>query len=459
MTSREIYKYRFFCNTEQTYKYVWNEEVPTVCPTSNIHNIDVNSMTIIDSISEKASIIKGSMLGTSYEAGVTADGRLMIDVPISAFGLLKMQQETPDIQITFSYGIPALYTNTTVVGSGTVTVANTLAKIASGAAINSSAKLTSTRFFKYAAGQGGNIMFTAIFDPPAIGNQRIIGIGTIDNGFFFGYKDTSFGIMRRSNGVDTWVPRENWSIDKMDGTGPSHQILDLTKGNVFRINFQWLGFGAINFFIEETTTGRFLPVHRITYANLNVTPTVLEPSFPMFIESVNTTNNTDLSVQTACFAAMLEGKRSILSNPFSEDNTKAITSNTIITSVISIRNKTIFQGMEHHIPVFLKSINICNTGQRTAIVYIIRGGTLGGTPVWNSINLVNSVIEFDTAGTSVTGGIQYVAIPIQAGFSQSFDLTNFNIFLEPGQLISVGARLATAGTNEVTASITWTEDR
>lgn len=462
MTSREVNKYRFFCNTEQIYKYVWDEVAPTTCPTSDVHSIDLASLTIIDNVAEKASLIRGKMLGSNYDAGVTTDGRLMIDVPTSSFGLLKMEQDIADIQIMFSYGIPAISTTTEITGVGTVTPINSMAKISSGAAANSSARLRSNRVFKYAPGQGGNIMFTSLYDAPAVGNHRVMGIGTQTNGFFFGYNGTSFGIMRRTGGVDIWTPREEWSIDKMDGTGPSGQVLDLTKGNVYRINFQWLGFGSINFFIEESTTGRLLPVHRIKYANTNTLPSVLDPSFPMLIESENSTNTTDLSIQTASFAAMLEGNRSNLSSPFSEDNTKTITLATI-TNIITIRSKATFQGLSNHIPTKLSSINICSTGAtntgKTAIIYIIRGAVLGGTLTWVDVNTDNSVVEYNTTGTTVTNGIQYAAFPVQLNFSQSFDLNSMNIYIEAGQTITIGARLTVAGTNEVTASVTWTEDR
>lgn len=457
MTSRQINKYRFWCNTEGIYKYVWDEVPPTSCPSSNIHNIDLSSLTILDNISEAATTIRGATLGTNYDAKVTTDGRLMVDVPMSAFGLLKVQQESPDIQIMFPYGISTLATTSNVTGSGSVTWANSLANISSGAATSSSATLVSNRLFKYAPGQGGNIMMTALFDPPAAGNRRIIGIGTETNGLFFGYNGTAFGILHRNNGVDTWIPSTTWNIDKMDGTGPSKQTINLTVGNVYRINFQWLGFGAINFFIEESSTGRFLPVHRISYANLNSVPSLYDPSFHMLIQSSNTTNATNLSVKTACFAAMLEGYRKTLGNPFSEDNTKSITTTTI-TNVISIRSRALFRGFVHHVPVTLTSLHISNTGQRTAVVYIIKGATLGGTPVWTNISTNESVIEFDTAGTTITGGIQYAAFPIQASASQSFDLTNTSIYVEPEQTIHIGARLVTNGTNEITASISWIED-
>ena len=43
----------------------------------------------------------------------------------------------------------------------------------------------------------------------------------------------------------------------MDGTGPSKQTLDPEFGNVFKIQYQWLGFGAIIFSIENSVTGDF----------------------------------------------------------------------------------------------------------------------------------------------------------------------------------------------------------
>jgi len=44
----DIFKYRFWCNTEAAVKEVWGENPPTQCPTNEAHTIDEDSITIID---------------------------------------------------------------------------------------------------------------------------------------------------------------------------------------------------------------------------------------------------------------------------------------------------------------------------------------------------------------------------------------------------------------------------
>lgn len=48
--SRQVHKYRVYCNTEQSYKFVWSDTTPTTCPSNNQHTIDDVTITIIDSI-------------------------------------------------------------------------------------------------------------------------------------------------------------------------------------------------------------------------------------------------------------------------------------------------------------------------------------------------------------------------------------------------------------------------
>jgi hypothetical protein len=48
--SRTINNYRFFCNTENAFVTIWNTDTPTVCPNNKQDHIDLNSITIIDTI-------------------------------------------------------------------------------------------------------------------------------------------------------------------------------------------------------------------------------------------------------------------------------------------------------------------------------------------------------------------------------------------------------------------------
>lgn len=47
---------------------------------------------------------------------------------------------------------------------------------------------------------------------------------------FFGHNGPPFGVLKRQNRTDNWIP-----LYSFDGTGPSGVTLDPTKGNIFVI--------------------------------------------------------------------------------------------------------------------------------------------------------------------------------------------------------------------------------
>lgn len=52
--SKQVHKYRLYCNTEQSYKFVWSDITPTTCPSNDQHSIDDVTVTILDSITTSA---------------------------------------------------------------------------------------------------------------------------------------------------------------------------------------------------------------------------------------------------------------------------------------------------------------------------------------------------------------------------------------------------------------------
>ena len=71
-----------------------------------------------------------------------------------------------------------------------------------------------------------------------------------------------------SKTIDTRFIQSSWNIDKMDGTGSSLMNLDLTKMQMFYIDFTWYGAGAIRFGFKNTR-GEVIYCHRIANNNLN----------------------------------------------------------------------------------------------------------------------------------------------------------------------------------------------
>jgi hypothetical protein len=71
-----------------------------------------------------------------------------------------------------------------------------------------------------------------------------------------------------SKTIDTKYPQSQWNIDKLDGTGASLFNMDLTKMQMFYIDFTWYGAGAIRFGVKNNR-GEVIYCHRIANNNLN----------------------------------------------------------------------------------------------------------------------------------------------------------------------------------------------
>ena len=76
-----------------------------------------------------------------------------------------------------------------------------------------------------------------------------------------------------------WTYQSDWNIDPCDGTGESTINLDWQKFNIFQIQMQWLGAGAVTFSIQNPNTGQMMPIHRQLWANYNTTLHVDNPNF------------------------------------------------------------------------------------------------------------------------------------------------------------------------------------
>jgi hypothetical protein len=68
--------------------------------------------------------------------------------------------------------------------------------------------------------------------------------------------------------VNTRYPQSSWNIDRMDGTGHSLMNLDLSKMQMFYIDYTWYGAGAIRFGFKNNR-GEVTYCHRITNSNVN----------------------------------------------------------------------------------------------------------------------------------------------------------------------------------------------
>jgi hypothetical protein len=373
---------------------------------------------------------------------------------VDAFGNLSTSALSPRIQLQFPYTINTDQITTAVTGSGTATHSSPFAVCSTTAAINSSARIQSRDNLHYRTGEGGLCLFTAIFTTGAANSIQEVGLGDAVNGFFLGYNGASLGINRRSNSGDNYIPQTDWNKDKMNGTGLSGCLLDPTKGNVYKIQYQWLGFGAINFYIESQFTGKFVFVHQIQYTNQNTTTSVLNPSLPLSLSASNTTNNTNIVVKVPSIAAFVEGAIDETGLINSINNQKSGV--TTRTNILTIRNNATFGGISNKKFVELELLSIANTSSADALFQLVINTALGGSPSYNDISTNTSVVSFDVAGTTVTGGRVVASFYLNGNTNIQVILDNLGIVLNNLDTLTISATSLGAAI-VASAGITWSE--
>lgn len=405
------------------------------------------------------SVIVGKTSGGTYNnvAIEPVSNALQIAIPRSAFGELETVSPTPVIQTDFIYNVNADMVDTTLVGSGTVTQADSMAVLQTAAFASSSAQVSTKRFVKYRPGQGVHIRGTALFTTGVANSQQLFGCGDSVDGFFFGFDGASYGILHRNVGVDTWIPQTSWNGDKMDGSGPSGQTIDPTKGNVYQVSFQWLGFGQVTFAIEDSVSGQFVTVHTLNYANTAIIPSLGNPSFPIIWEAENSTNTSNITVKGASCCAEVEGKIEYLGPTNAVGNTKTGVT-TALTNVLTLRNKTTYQAVTNRTPIKVLKYTVSVDGTKPAEFQMVKNTTLGGSPSYADVSTNTSVIEYDTAGTTLTGGtvIDFGSLAAAGSLSESGTSTT-DIELLPGETLTLAVN-ATTGTTDATVTIRWVED-
>lgn len=363
---------------------------------------------------------------------------------------------------------------TTTAGISPITQENSMVKLTTSVA-NAKSFLRSNKTLKYQNGSGSIVRFSSIFtcSPSTLGpspfegilnSTQLMGIGSPTDGFFVGFMDVDgtenvFGILRRQNGTETFTPQYEFNFDVLDGNGgttnPSNMLLDPSKGNVFVIQFQWLGFGDISFLIENPVSNSFFPFHIIQYSNENILPSIYNPNLPIRYElSTYTGFSGTLNMYSASASASIEGLRIVTGPTFSASSTTSSTTNPILV----IRNKQVFQNKLNRTTVILKTINISNDSTGLVAYKIMYNPTFL-TSTWTSVDSNYSVVEYSTnavyTSTGVPNGTQILAYSLSKDSALAFDLTQQSIELYPGDTLAIST-VTSAATQA--AVFIWVED-
>lgn len=254
----------------------------------------------------------------------------------------------------------------------------------------------------------------------------------------------------------TWTKQSDWNFDKLDGTGPTGMILDHQKGNVFKIQVQYLGFGNSKLFVENENTGKFSLVHVLKWSNKNTSVVYTNPSFRPKISISNKTATVNRSITTACMSMFNEGPIVNRRNSRSFSITKVGVGTTLM-NLITLRNSSYFRNNINTMEVIPQFISISNISAQNSntTIYLAMNYEFEDFTNYKYVSRDKSCVEFNSESNEIDT-LDAIAT-YNLGDSNSYTINLSDIALESYDRLSIFGRTNTQ-TAEISVSITWIED-
>jgi hypothetical protein len=262
-----------------------------------------------------------------------------------------------------------------------------------------------TKVFSYQPGKSLLVFNTFVMAPAQTNLRQRVGYFGTQNGIYIQLKDNTLSFVKRSlvTGVvtETVVNQSAWSVDKMDGTGPSGVILDITKAQILFMDIEWLGEGTVR--LGFVIDGNFILCHRFNHANLITSTYITTASLPLRYEITNEgATAISSTLKQVCSTVIseggyeLKGAQQAIGTPITAPRNLAVAGT--YYPVISIK-----LGASYLDAVVIPSA-LSIMGVATGIYnwkVIATGITTGGA--WVPAG-VNSSVEYNITGTSFAGG-------------------------------------------------------
>ena len=225
-----------------------------------------------------------------------------------AFNQIVIGERVNDLQCAFvGSGTLTTLVTPTYTGSGSGTWAAGQAVFSTGATNPSTVYAPSIGTLTYTPGAEIYAYFTAYFTAGVTGTFQRIGLTDKTNGFFIGMEGTVFSASIITGGSITSTAKTSFNTDTLTGAVGSKftragvpEAIDLTKQNVFRIRFGWLG-SAPAVFEVLSPDGNWVIFHVIRMPNSQATPSIQNPNLPVSVWMSSTGSN--LTIGSSCWAA------------------------------------------------------------------------------------------------------------------------------------------------------------
>lgn len=378
-------------------------------------------------------------------------GRTKISEPFTLFDSQHRYQENFDYSNTFSVG-----------GSTSYNADASLVNMNVTAESGSEVTRETFRVFPYQPGKSLQVMQTFVFAPAKTNLRQRAGYFTRTNGFFLEQDGENVYFVRRSFSSgqlqETRVPQSEWNVDRLDGSGPSDVVLDLSKAQILFSEYEWLGVGSVR--MGFAIDGYFIVAHQFNHANYIDTTYMTTAALPARLEITNTgPTSSPSTLKQICTTVISNG------GYFRPTNQDTVFRNptTVATSFYPLISIRMAPGRTDSviIPTGLDISPI--TGDDYEFV-LVRNPTLtGGT--W-TLRAPENNVEYNITATAMTNGRilqegffsstnqSTSAVTISDNKNFSYQLGRTNAATPVSDIITLGVRVL-SGTGSVRSGLTW----
>ena len=329
-----------------------------------------------------------------------------------------------------------------------------------------------TKVFSYQPGKSLLVMNTFVMASSATNLRQRVGYFGDQNGIYFQLDDGNISIVKRSivtgSIVESVISRSNWNGDKLDGTGSSGIVLDITKAQIFWMDIEWLGVGTVR--VGFCINGQFIVCHSFHHANIIDSTYITTASLPLRYEITNkAATGGSKTLKQICSTVIseggyeLRGLQQAVSIPITAPRTFAVAGT--FYPIISIRLKNSPDRLDGI--VILTALSILGQGNGINYNWQVKasGVTTGGD--WVDAG-VDSAVQYNITGTSYAGGRILASGFLNASNQASpnldilkealfkFQLERNNLTKTPFEL-SLVAAVDTTNNSGMFASMDWEE--
>ena len=416
-------------------------------------------------------IIVGS--GWTNQVKATAEGELKVLTQSDVFGRTKTAHPFAISDNIIRYDKKPFFWDTIALGSAeTVHLTNESAvNLVCGSASGDSVIISQRKHNIYQAGRSLSIVMTGAVGSIMNGTIRRWGYFDKDDGLFFELSGNALAVVRRTSTdgtvVNNRIEQSNWNKDTLNGSGVSRFNLDVTKNNIYGIEFQWLSAVRVSFSVDvdEIDIGK-KTLHVMENSNTFSGPYMKTANLPLRYEQEVVDDGSEQSTYKAiCSSVSVLGGESPEMTVFTGGLLVEQGITTTEEHLYSIKLSGTFNGIVNRSQLLPQIISAASELKQSTF-RILLNSNISGT--FSAVDPINSSAEIIIGSRTFGGGIPLLSFTVGKDGQMTETITSLsnpesislslNASGNSSDKLTVAARSSNANAN-VISSLTWGERR